>query len=109
MQLPGADYLWTSGDVEGLFDAVIGFTAGTSQAAGHHDRHLATIMFTDIVGSTERASALGDATWRRTLERYGQIVASHVAGFRGRLVKSTGDGTLATFDGPARAITVLAR
>lgn len=104
VELPGDDYLWCSGDVDALFDQIITFLSGGRQAPGSHDRALATILFTDIVESTQRASAMGDAAWRRVLESYEHTVASHVESFRGRLVKSTGDGSLASFDGPARAI-----
>jgi len=68
------------------------------------DRVLATVLFTDIVGSTERAAELGDARWRAVLERHGQVTRSELARFGGGEVKSTGDGFLARFDGPARAI-----
>jgi class 3 adenylate cyclase len=68
------------------------------------DRVLATVMFTDIVNSTKRAAALGDRMWRATLERHDEIVRQQLMRFRGREVKHTGDGFLATFDGPARAV-----
>jgi class 3 adenylate cyclase len=68
------------------------------------DRVLATVLFTDIVGSTERAAELGDARWRAVLERHGEVTRSELVRFGGREVKSIGDGFLATFDGPARAI-----
>lgn len=68
------------------------------------DRVLATILFTDIVGSTEEASRTGDRRWRDLLNRYDDLVQQNLERFRGRHVKGTGDGTLATFDGPARAI-----
>ena len=68
------------------------------------ERVLATVMFTDIVGSTERAAAVGDRGWRRLLDVHDGIVADAVSRARGTLVKSTGDGSLSTFDGPARAI-----
>ena len=68
------------------------------------DRVLATVMFTDIIGSTERAAQLGDRKWRELLDRHDEIAVRHVSRFAGRLVKSTGDGILATFDGPARAV-----
>jgi len=68
------------------------------------DRVLATVMFTDLEKSTERAALLGDRKWRAVLDRHDTIVETHLARFRGRLVKSTGDGVLATFDGPARAV-----
>jgi class 3 adenylate cyclase len=63
-----------------------------------------TILFTDIVGSTETAAATGDAAWRRTLDRHDELVRRYVNRFRGREIKSTGDGFLAAFDGPARAV-----
>jgi len=65
---------------------------------------LATVMFTDIVGSTQRAAELGDARWRDVLGTYQAAVERQVTRFRGRQVKTLGDGCLATFDGPARAI-----
>ena len=68
------------------------------------DRVLATVMFTDLEKSTERAALLGDRKWPAVLDRHDTIVETHLARFRGRLVKSTGDGVLATFDGPARAV-----
>jgi class 3 adenylate cyclase len=68
------------------------------------DRVLATVMFTDIVGSTERAAALGDARWRRLLERHHALVRHQLARYRGQEVDTAGDGFFATFDGPARAI-----
>jgi class 3 adenylate cyclase len=68
------------------------------------DRALASILFTDIVGSTERASALGDREWRNLLESHDAVARTIVEQHRGRLVKMTGDGMLATFDGPGRAI-----
>jgi class 3 adenylate cyclase len=69
------------------------------------DRILATVLFTDIVGSTERAAELGDRGWRALLERHDALVREHVERYRGRFVKSLGDGTLAAFDGPSRAIS----
>jgi class 3 adenylate cyclase len=104
VELPGPDHLWNSGDVEGVFAAIAEFASGAQRRAAPSDRALATILFTDIVGSTERAEHLGDHAWRLALERYDDIAARHVESFRGRVVKSTGDGTLALFDGPARAI-----
>jgi class 3 adenylate cyclase len=62
------------------------------------------VLFTDIVGSTDTAAALGDRRWREVLDRHDALTQEHVARFRGRVVKTTGDGALATFDGPARAI-----
>jgi hypothetical protein len=74
------------------------------QAAQNPDRVLATVLFTDIVGSTEHAAALGDQRWRRLLDRHDRVARAEVERFRGRLVKSTGDGILATFDAPTRAL-----
>jgi len=74
------------------------------QAAQNADRVLATVLFTDIVGSTEQAAALGDQRWRRLLDRHDRVARAEVERFRGRLVKSTGDGILATFDAPTRAL-----
>ena len=65
---------------------------------------LATVLFTDLVDSTRLAAGMGDRRWHRTLEQHNQVVRSNLARFRGREVKTTGDGFLATFDGPARAI-----
>lgn len=66
---------------------------------------LATVLFTDIVGSTERAAAAGDRGWRALLERHDDLVRRQLERFRGREVKQTGDGFLASFDGPARAVS----
>ena len=68
------------------------------------ERVLATILFTDIVRSTEQAAAIGDQRWRRLLDRHDEVARREVDRFRGRLVKSTGDGILATFDAPTRAL-----
>jgi class 3 adenylate cyclase len=68
------------------------------------DRVLATVLFTDVVGSTERATELGDRAWRDLLERHHAVVRKELERFRGREVDTAGDGFLATFDGPARAI-----
>jgi class 3 adenylate cyclase len=74
------------------------------QAAQDADRVLATILFTDIVRSTEQAAAIGDQRWRRLLDRHDEVVRTEIDRFRSRLVKSTGDGILATFDAPTRAL-----
>jgi class 3 adenylate cyclase/dihydrofolate reductase len=74
------------------------------EAAQNPDRVLATVLFTDIVGSTEQAAALGDTGWRRLLDRHDRVARAEVERFRGRFVKSTGDGILATFDAPTRAL-----
>ena len=68
------------------------------------DRVLATVLFTDIIGSTKRAAELGDRQWRTLLDRHDEAVRQQLARFRGQEVKNLGDGFLATFDGPARAV-----
>jgi class 3 adenylate cyclase len=72
------------------------------------DRVLATVLFTDIVGSTERLSKLGDAQWRAELEKHNRLIRSELSRWRGHEVKTFGDGFLATFDGPARAVSCAA-
>jgi class 3 adenylate cyclase len=103
VELGGADHYWYSGDVDRLADELIAFLTG-AQAPAATSRQLATVLFTDVVGSTERAAALGDRQWAALLETHNDVVARHVAGFGGKIVKFTGDGALATFDGPARAV-----
>lgn len=90
-------------DVEPILELVREFV-GAERPAPALDRVLSTVLFTDIVGSTEHAAALGDAAWRTTLGEHDRIVTGAVERYRGRVVKTTGDGVLATFDGPARAV-----
>jgi class 3 adenylate cyclase len=99
----GPDHVWFSGDDEDWLSTVEQFLDG-HRATPASRRVLATVLFTDIVGSTERAAALGDTQWAHLLEAHDTLARRHVASFRGRVVKSTGDGILATFDGPGRAI-----
>lgn len=101
--LPGRDHMFWVSDFEHSVDEIERFLTGSADAASQ-ERALATILFTDIVGSTARASALGDSAWRQLLERHDRVVSKQVAEQRGRVVKSLGDGTLSVFDGPARAI-----
>ncbi len=68
------------------------------------DRVLATVLFTDIVGSTEKAAALGDTAWKELLERHHAVVRAMIGRYRGAEIDTTGDGFLATFDGPARGV-----
>jgi class 3 adenylate cyclase len=74
------------------------------RGAADVDRVLATVLFTDIVESTRRAAEAGDHAWRQLLDHHDAMVARQVERFRGRAIKSTGDGLLAVFDGPARAV-----
>ena len=103
VELPGHDHSPFAGDVDALIDEVEEFLTGDRRSA-EVDRVLATVMFTDIVGSTEKASELGDRAWRELLESQVTILRRELTRFRGREVKQIGDGCLATFDGPARAI-----
>jgi class 3 adenylate cyclase/pimeloyl-ACP methyl ester carboxylesterase len=103
VELPGDDYLFFVGDTGPMLDAIEEFLTGRFPVR-HTDRVLATVLFTDIVGSTERAARLGDRRWRDLLATHDTLVRADVDRFRGRVVKSTGDGVLATFDGPGRAI-----
>jgi class 3 adenylate cyclase/pimeloyl-ACP methyl ester carboxylesterase len=101
--LPGDDNEWFSGEIEPLFDEIEQFVTGIRRAR-RTDRVLATILFTDIVGSTERVAALGDAAWKVLREAHDELLRSHIESFGGQLIETTGDGALATFNGPARAI-----
>ena len=103
VEFDGEDHEWFAGDSDRVLDEIESFLTG-GRAARTTNRVLSTVLFTDIVGSTERATALGDEAWTTTLAAHNRAVERHVAGARGTVVKFTGDGALATFDGPARAI-----
>jgi class 3 adenylate cyclase len=103
VELPGEDHLWWVGNAELVLGEIQEFLTGR-RPPPRADRLLLTILFTDIAGSTERASALGDRAWRDLLEKHNQMVRKELALHRGREVKTMGDGFLATFDGPARGI-----
>ena len=103
VELEGSDGLFSVGDSEAVIGEIEEFLTGTRHER-EADRVLATVLFTDIVGSTERAAELGDSQWRSLLERHDRAVRRELERHRGRCVKSTGDGVLATFDGPARAV-----
>jgi class 3 adenylate cyclase len=110
LELPGFDtYPFQAGDTRALLDHVEEFLTGTRAAAVARDRVLATVLMTDIVDSTSRAAALGDAAWRELRTAHDRIVREQLARFRGREIDHTGDGFLATFDGPARAVTCASR
>ena len=111
-RIPGARYLecpgdghwpWVSEEAEVFMDEVEEFLTGARRSA-ELDRFLTTVAFTDIVGSTEIASGVGDRRWRDLLEVHESVARREIEVARGRLVKLTGDGLVATFDGPARAI-----
>ena len=103
VELPGDDHYPWFGDSETLARQIEGFVSGLG-ADAEVDRALATVLFTDIVGSTGRAAELGDRAWRELLERHHALVRGHLARFRGREIDTAGDGFFASFDGPARAI-----
>ncbi len=103
VELPGVDHLPWVGNSDAILDEVEDFLTGVRRGP-EPDRVLSTVMFTDIVGSTERAAELGDRRWRDLLESHRSVVRGELARFRGREVETVGDGFLATFDGPARAI-----
>jgi len=103
VEVAGIDHLPWAGDSEAVLGEIEEFLTG-ARSVPEADRVLATVMFTDIVGSTERAGELGDARWRELLAAHQAGVRRELMRFRGREVKTLGDGCLATFDGPARAI-----
>lgn len=103
IEFPGSDHaMWTE-DADAILGELEQVLTG-SRAAPRPDRVLATVLFTDIVDSTRRAAEVGDAAWRRVLEQHDELVREQVEKAGGRLVKSLGDGVLAVFPGPARAI-----
>lgn len=107
VELPGRDSIPVAGDSDAILDEVEEFLTGVRRGR-EPDRVLATVMFTDIVDSTTHAARLGDHRWRDLLESHHAVVRQELDRFRGREVKTTGDGFLATFDGPARAIRAAA-
>jgi len=107
--IEGAQYVEIDGehvvyDTGRFVEEVEAFLTGDRPAAPV-ERVLSTVMFSDIVGSTEKAAAMGDRQWRELLDQHDRLVEREVAQAGGRLIKSTGDGVLATFDGPARGVT----
>lgn len=103
VELPGSGLGVMSQHVEGTVGALREFLTG-APAGPQPDRVLATVLFTDIVDSTGRAASLGDRRWRELLDRHERAARAEVERFRGRFVKSTGDGILAWFDAPSRAL-----
>jgi class 3 adenylate cyclase len=101
--VPGGDLFLITKPSSATLDHIEEFLTGANPRTGA-DRALAAILFTDIVGSTDQAAALGDRRWRALLESHDAVASSIIDQHRGRLVKLTGDGVLATFDGPGRAI-----
>ena len=103
VELPGEDHLAFIGETDQLVEELEELVAG-SRGAHEPDRTLATVLFTDIVDSTATAGRLGDGAWRRLLESHDDLVRQQLGLYHGREVKTLGDGFLATFEGPARAI-----
>ena len=108
VELSGRDHAPVVGDADAILDEIEEFLTGTRLGA-QPDRALLTVMFTDIVGSTDRAVDLGDRRWRDLLDTHQVVVRRELARHRGNEVNTTGDGFLATFDGPARAISCAVR
>jgi len=103
VELDGADGFVYLGDTDALLSEIEEFVTGARHAQDV-DRVLATVLLTDMVGSTDKAAQLGDHKWREVLDTHDEIVRTQLEQFRGRLHRATGDGVLATFDGPARGI-----
>jgi class 3 adenylate cyclase/pimeloyl-ACP methyl ester carboxylesterase len=103
VELDGDDNVWFASDTDEPLDHIESFLTGKRTLVST-TRVLSTVLFTDIVDSTKRAATAGDAAWKATLEQHNALVEQNVAAFRGSVVTYTGDGVLATFDGPARAI-----
>lgn len=103
VELPGSDHVPWAGDVDAIANEVQEFLTG-ARGAAEPDRILATLVFTDIVGATMRAASLGDSRWRGLLAQHHAAIRRELVRFRGREIDTAGDGFLATFDGPARAV-----
>jgi class 3 adenylate cyclase len=103
VDVPGEDFLFFVGDTGPMLDAIEEFLTG-ALPAHRSDRVLATVLFTDIVSSTEHAARIGDRRFKELLVTHDELLRDEVERFRGRFVRSTGDGVLATFDGPGRAV-----
>jgi class 3 adenylate cyclase len=105
IEYPGGDHTFYTGDVEAVLGDIEEFVTGHRETfSSDIERVLATVLFTDIVDSTRSAAAKGDQAWRRLLDSHDQLAIQTVEKHRGILVKTTGDGILATFDGPGRAV-----
>ena len=103
IEFPGPTTSRSSATPTPIIDAMEEFLTG-HRSTREPERVLATVMFTDIVGSTEKAAEMGDSRWRELIERHDQLMNEQIERHRGRTIKTMGDGVLATFDGPARAI-----
>jgi pimeloyl-ACP methyl ester carboxylesterase len=105
IEYPDGDHAFWSGDSEALLGDIEEFVTGHRDSSSTElERVLATVLFTDIVDSTRSAAAMGDQAWRRSLDSHDQLARQMIERHRGNLIKNTGDGVLATFDGPGRAV-----
>jgi len=104
VELPGVDHLPWGGDADAILDEIQEFLTGVRHVP-ETDRILATVLFTDIVGATEKVAELGDRRWRELITEHHALVRQQIERFRGREIDTAGDGFLAAFDGPARAIS----
>jgi class 3 adenylate cyclase len=104
VELPGSESELFLGDTGRVLEEITRFLRGPDAPADGDDRQLATVLFTDIVASTQRLATVGDRAWRGILDYHDRTIAQIVASYRGRVIKTLGDGMLATFDGPARAV-----
>ena len=104
VELPGREHLPWVGDPDAIVDEVERFVVALGEVEAELDRALATVLFTDVVGSTEKAAALGDRRWKELVEEHHRLVRGQLARYRGVEIDTAGDGFFATFDGPARAV-----
>jgi len=103
VELPGTDHIPWAGNADAILDEIEEFLTGVRRGP-EPDRVLATVLFTDIVDATRRVTELGDRRWRDLLDAHHSLVRQELAKFRGREIDTAGDGFLAAFDGPARAV-----
>jgi pimeloyl-ACP methyl ester carboxylesterase len=105
IEYPGGDHAFWAGDTDALLGDIEEFVTGhRDSSSAELERVLATVLFTDIVDSTRSAATMGDQAWRRSLDSHDQLAKQMIDKHRGTLIKNTGDGILATFDGPGRAV-----
>lgn len=104
VELAGQDFAPYSGDIDELIHEIARAITGEATRIGSHDRQLSAVLFTDIVGSTQAASSVGDGVWRGTLDAHDQIVERVVARHGGTVIKQTGDGSLVVFDLASQAV-----
>jgi len=104
VHLPGDDWMPYAGDVDALVGEIERFVRSVNAEQATFERQLTTVLFTDVVSSTERAARSGDSAWKALVERHHAVVRAMLGRYRGTEVDTAGDGFFATFDGPARAV-----